>query len=768
MAMSSPSSVTSVGSKANSSKLANPTLNFGGSSSPPSGGGSGGPFNFAPMITIRLNPDNWLYWKAQVVPVLRSHLLTGFVDGSFPCPSETVPNPKLAEDPKAPPVMYNAAFTAWHQQDAAILSAIMTTSTEPVQGLILFATSSHDAWTTLSSSFESQSTARAHHIRGELQKCKKLNSSVTVYFNKVKSLADTLMSIGMPLRPDEFTGYLVAGLDEDYDPLVTLVSACALHDPMPIQDIYSQMMHLEQRVGARKAELSAEVQMTANYGAKSGGGKPNYQTNYQQPYRQDQRQQQKPVYSKQENYSPPPSSGRSGDRSTPTGGGTSNRPTCQICGKTGHVASCCFKRFNRTFLGMGNDGRYMDKQIAAFSITTHGSTSSFPVDPSWYADTGATDHLTNELDKLHMKENYHGKDHVHTANGQGNGIGARLELLDASPEPPDVAHAGDSDLHGSLHPHAASGTDSFQTPPRTRPAGLFPASPFSPAGPLSSESVSPGATSLSPEQDTPVSTGSVQPNVIPTAPPAVVPSGAVTRLQRGIRQPKQRTDGTIAWYTVKLAHTADLTRTEPRDHREAMGCPHLRDAMEAEFSALQANKTWRLVPPPPGVNIIDSKWVFKVKQKSDGSIERSSSPAIDRLIHQLRGSFALKDLGRLHYFLGIECSPASTPMTSSDKLCSVDGDPLTPEESTRYRSIVGGLQYLTMTRPDLSFAVNKGTLSDGLHLRRPTTSPDLLSAFSDADWAGVVVTPVVSKSTANAIVEASAMCSALRFDSECT
>jgi histone deacetylase 1/2 len=62
--------------------------------------------------------------------------------------------------------------------------------------------------------------------------------------------------------------------------------------------------------------------------------------------------------------------------------------------------------------------------------------------------------------------------------------------------------------------------------------------------------------------------------------------------------------------------------TDPRDHREAMACPHWRDAMEVEFSALQANKTWRLFPPIPGVNIIDSKWVFKVKQKSDGSIER--------------------------------------------------------------------------------------------------------------------------------------------------
>jgi hypothetical protein len=50
--------------------------------------------------------------------------------------------------------------------------------------------------------------------------------------------------------------------------------------------------------------------------------------------------------------------------------------------------------------------------------------------------------------------------------------------------------------------------------------------------------------------------------------------GVTTRLQRGIRQPKQRTDGTIAWSAVRLAHAVDLTLHEPRDHREAMSCPH--------------------------------------------------------------------------------------------------------------------------------------------------------------------------------------------------
>jgi hypothetical protein len=37
---------------------------------------------------------------------------------------------------------------------------------------------------------------------------------MTAYFNKVKCLADTLTSIGQPLRPEEFTSYLLAGLDD--------------------------------------------------------------------------------------------------------------------------------------------------------------------------------------------------------------------------------------------------------------------------------------------------------------------------------------------------------------------------------------------------------------------------------------------------------------------------------------------------------------------------------------------------------------------------
>lgn len=96
----------------------------------------------------------------------------------------------------------------------------------------------------------------------------------------------------------------------------------------------------------------------------------------------------------------------------------------------------------------------------------------------------------------------------------------------------------------------------------------------------------------------------------------------------------------------------------------------------------------------------------------------SSDVAADCLLSALSGEFSVKDLGTLHYFLGLEvarssagltllqhkysmdllrragmlkCKPATTPMSATDRLSVVDGDPLTSDDATEYCSIAGGL-----------------------------------------------------------------------------
>jgi hypothetical protein len=48
----------------------------------------------------------------------------------------------------------------------------------------------------------------------------------------------------------------------------------------------------------------------------------------------------------------------------------------------------------------------------------------------------------------------------------------------------------------------------------------------------------------------------------------------------------------------------------------------MEKSMDEEFLTLVMNKTWHLVPSQQMQNIIDCKWVYKVKQKADGTIDQ--------------------------------------------------------------------------------------------------------------------------------------------------
>ena len=168
-------------------------------------------------------------------------------------------------------------------------------------------------------------------------------------------------------------------------------------------------------------------------------------------------------------------------------------------------------------------------------------------------------------------------------------------------------------------------------------------------------------------------------------------------------------------------------------------------------------------------------------------VSGNNNQFVDSFIQALVTRFSLKDIGTPHYFLGVEliltkyglfisqhkfihdilkrltsyqmfdmaaAKPSSTPLSSTTKLSLHDGS--SAIDATCYHQAIGALQYLNMTRLDLSFAINKlfqfmhkpnqthlqhlkrllcylkSSINYGIHLQTPI-SLDLVTYTND-DW----------------------------------
>ncbi|BBH09514.1 hypothetical protein Prudu_022027 [Prunus dulcis] len=187
------------------------------------------------------------------------------------------------------------------------------------------------------------------------------------------------------------------------------------------------------------------------------------------------------------------------------------------------------------------------------------------------------------------------------------------------------------------------------------------------------------------------------------------------------------------------------------------------------------------------VKHVGSDSVILLLYVDDIILTGSKDSLVQEVIDELSAVFEMKDMGRLTYFLGLQisyhdngdifvcqtkyardllakagmdtCRSCTTPCKPHCQLLASEGDSLS--DPTIYRSIVGALQYLTFTRPDLCYAVNTvcqymtqpsdlhfqlvkrilryihGTLDHGLNF---TSGSWDLHAYSDADWASDVNT----------------------------
>ncbi|CAM8888286.1 unnamed protein product [Rhodiola kirilowii] len=76
---------------------------------------------------------------------------------------------------------------------------------------------------------------------------------------------------------------------------------------------------------------------------------------------------------------------------------------------------------------------------------------------------------------------------------------------------------------------------------------------------------------------------------------------------------------------------------EPTSYAQASKDPKWQIVMEKELTALQNNNTWLFTPLPPNKNCVGSKWIFRVKRHSDGTIERYKARLVAKGFSQEEG-----------------------------------------------------------------------------------------------------------------------------------
>jgi len=90
-------------------------------------------------------------------------------------------------------------------------------------------------------------------------------------------------------------------------------------------------------------------------------------------------------------------------------------------------------------------------------------------------------------------------------------------------------------------------------------------------------------------------------------------------------------------YTGYMDLMSKCVVTEPSSFEEAVEDPAWVDAMVEEYDSIVRNNAWEIVPRPEGKSVVGSRWIYKVKQEADGSVEKYKARFVARGFSQIKG-----------------------------------------------------------------------------------------------------------------------------------
>ena len=317
----------------------------------------------------------------QVLPTLHGAQVMELLEGSDPAPAKTMEVEGSA--------VANPAYSAWLARDQQVVSFLTKSMNKDFLSHMFGLQHASEIWEAIEALFASESKAKVAMLRAALINTKKRDMSASQFISKMKGFASELAATGRIIDDEELKEYILGGLDaQEYTSLVTSVNA---NPSTTLQDLCAQLSAYDyrQQMMAESGQGSNSFSSSANTATR---GRPFYNNRgYSRNRGRQSGRQNGPQHRSNYQY-------RGGNRGG-CGRGRGRTPspqqdvTCQICKKYGHPANECWWRYSNN----DDDSMSGDK---------NAHIASYGVDTNWYTDTGATDHITGELQKLTTQEKY--------------------------------------------------------------------------------------------------------------------------------------------------------------------------------------------------------------------------------------------------------------------------------------------------------------------------------------------------------------------------
>ncbi|KAJ4744982.1 Copia-like polyprotein/retrotransposon [Rhynchospora pubera] len=365
-------------------------------------------------ISTKLTKQNFLTWKSQLLPIIHGYNLYQFLNSSAPHPS--VLN-------AAGQVQLNPDYLPWVRQDHLLLGWMRSSLTEQVQAQVIACSTSAELWSTLQKQFSATSRARLIELKRQLQTATKGSSSCSEFLDRIRQIADELAFIGAPMSDDDLSLAVLNGLGTDFNPFFAAIQATTRRDPLSFDDLHGMLLSFESLVMAQQTPAMASTPTAlfssaspssnrSNSNQQKGRGSPFYQPRYNSSGPRPQQAQVQPNNGFK-NTGPqfPPKVPQQGSQNKQNN--QQSQSLCQICKKPGHSAKNCRFRY-------AEDANYRPNSSTYQAYMAQ--PSSVPSSSDWILDSGATHHVTNDINNFSSFFNYNGGDNLQIGDGSGLNI----------------------------------------------------------------------------------------------------------------------------------------------------------------------------------------------------------------------------------------------------------------------------------------------------------------------------------------------------------